>query len=1090
MKYFVDKLINFAAQSGYRPLTATSTQEAFLAAGFQFGSTYPEPMFIQRAYPCPYLAYSNVFESRSNNEDRVNGPLANPTALYKGPNNVIKPRLRDFFPEVWFFDVIAITDRLIKSGGDDNNIGSNVQMVVFNETNKANGIELNLTVPDTITSWRASAYCTTKENGLWFGEPQTLTVTMPFYAEITLPKEMKRGEILHIPISVFILDRKYLKVINDNQNTTTECYEIFVKLHVNDSEWSITTSNHFSGCLCSGDKNTYLLGLLPQRLGHLNITVEAFAIKDSHFCELVHTGDILTFEPDQMNRKLDESKILSDKIRRQIHVIPEGVQHETTLSDIICLNEQQNTSTREFQFKLPENIIKDSLHSYISYSDEVLGPALVNLDNLIRLPTGCGEQNMVLVAPNVYILDYLKSTPTIGLNDNKEKYIQSAQSHITSGYYQQMKYRRDDGSFSAFGKSDKHGSTWLTAFVLRVFGKAYKLQPDLNIDWSSIFNEPTEYLLTHQNNQTGCFEEYGKVLYSPLQGISGIDEIQWKEILLTSYVSSALYEIQTKPTDEDNENKSLNYLGIKKYTTEIQASFKSAFNCLNTKLLNLTSFEEIPTSALVQLSYTYTLIQPVNNNLTIELQNEVIKRKQLTTDQFGTKMYWSDYLHINNTTTDSNVSLSDERQSTYQDKHEPRSLESTAYAFLTLSHMNQSIGDLFSIIRWISSQQKSNGGFYSTQDTVLGLESIAKFSKILGLTRSNNSTELYNDILSISNRMNVDMFTMNDLISLEKRQVINQIELPYTYLNNNDSIIYSLWKLQSNQTQTDCILVQNTFIYNLPEKKDVDKTIKLTFDTIQQNILSDVDCRLANLSICIQLNNIHDTNSINTEQLTLQLGFEDESLKKFTINEQNEISLYFDGFTIEESQYLSDWKKLKRCINVPLKQTHYVQNTKTAIITALQYYTPDESVIVTYQLDECKQAWNITEREITIEPLITTENILINQTTTLETILVNKTQCPICVQQVNDTNLLSDEIFTTVCNYSNGDPIINLNTMNAIAKFIPTNESLISLKLAYNKWMNIFNSTYDDPTNLDEIFGYNCQRLSLILRYVITKLLN
>nr|AAW25290.1 SJCHGC03383 protein [Schistosoma japonicum] len=71
-----------------------------------------------------------------------------------------------------------------------------------------------------------------------------------------------------------------------------------------------------------------------------------------------------------------------------------------------------------------------------------------------------------------------------------------------------------------------------------------------------------------------------------------------------------------------------------------------------------------------------------------------------------------------------------------------------------------------------------------------------------------------------------------------------------------------------------------------------------------------------------------------------------------------------------------------------------------------------------------------------------------------------------------------------------GDPIINLNTMNIIAKFIPTNESLISLKLAYNKWMNIFNSTYDDSINLDEIFGYNCQRLSLILRYVITKLLN
>ncbi|KAK4473284.1 hypothetical protein MN116_004452 [Schistosoma mekongi] len=1003
MKYFVNKLINYAAQIGYRPLVATSTQEAFLAAGFQLGSTYPEPMFIQRAYPCPYLAYSNAFELRSNNNDRMNSPLENPTKSYKGPNNMIKPRLRDFFPEVWLFDVIPITDQLINNAVDDNNNNnnndSNVQTVVFNKTNIPNGIELNLTVPDTITSWRASAYCTTKENGLWFGEPQTLTVTMPFYAEITLPKEMKRGEILHIPISVFILDRKYLKIINNNENTTTECYEVFVKLHVNDTEWSVTTSNHFSGCLCSGDKNTYLVGLLPQRLGHLNITVEALAIKGSHFCELIHTDDILTFEPGQMNKKLNESKILSDKIRRQIHVIPEGVQHETTLSDIICLNEHENTSTREFQFKLPDNIIKDSLHSYISYSDEVLGPALVNLDNLIRLPTGCGEQNMVLVAPNVYILDYLKSTPTIGLNDNKQKYIQSAQSHITSGYYQQMKYRRDDGSFSAFGKSDKHGSTWLTAFVLRVFGKAYKLQLDLNIDWSSIFNEPTEYLLSHQNNQTGCFEEYGKVLYSPLQGISNIDEVQWKEILLTSYVSSALYEIQTKPTDEDIDNRLFNYLNIKKYTTEIQDSFKSAFNCLNKKLLNLSSFEEIPTSVLVQLSYTYTLIQPVNN-LTIILQNELIKRKQLITDEFGTKMYWSDNHHGNNATINCNVSLINEKQLNYQEKYEPRSLESTAYAFLTLSHMNQSISDLFSIIRWISSQQKSNGGFYSTQDTVLSLESIAKFSKILGLTKNNNSTELHNNVLSISNSMNIDMFTMNDTINLEKRQVINQIELPYSYSDNNNnttnnSIIYSLWKLHSNQTQTDCILVQNTFIYNLPEKKDNDKKLKLTYDIIQYNTLSNNNCKLANLSICIQLNNMHHINSINTgmllihvtmvtgwepiiDQLTTQLGSEDDSLKKFTINEQNEISLYFDEFSIEESHYLGDWKKLKRCINLPLKQVNYVENIQKALITALQYYTPNESITMTYQLDECKHAWNLTKPDIINKSFKTTENISVN----------------------------------------------------------------------------------------------------------------
>ena len=32
-----------------------------------------------------------------------------------------------------------------------------------------------------------------------------------------------------------------------------------------------------------------------------------------------------------------------------------------------------------------------------------------NLDNLVRLPTGCGEQNMILLAPNVQVIHYLEN---------------------------------------------------------------------------------------------------------------------------------------------------------------------------------------------------------------------------------------------------------------------------------------------------------------------------------------------------------------------------------------------------------------------------------------------------------------------------------------------------------------------------------------------------------------------------------------------------------------------------------------------------------------------------------------------------------
>lgn len=37
-----------------------------------------------------------------------------------------------------------------------------------------------------------------------------------------------------------------------------------------------------------------------------------------------------------------------------------------------------------------------------------MGTALQNLDSLVQMPRGCGEQNMVLFAPIIYVLQYLE----------------------------------------------------------------------------------------------------------------------------------------------------------------------------------------------------------------------------------------------------------------------------------------------------------------------------------------------------------------------------------------------------------------------------------------------------------------------------------------------------------------------------------------------------------------------------------------------------------------------------------------------------------------------------------------------------------
>lgn len=44
-----------------------------------------------------------------------------------------------------------------------------------------------------------------------------------------------------------------------------------------------------------------------------------------------------------------------------------------------------------------------------SDAGDILGSSMNNLDNLVRMPYGCGEQNMVNFAPNIYVMKYLQT---------------------------------------------------------------------------------------------------------------------------------------------------------------------------------------------------------------------------------------------------------------------------------------------------------------------------------------------------------------------------------------------------------------------------------------------------------------------------------------------------------------------------------------------------------------------------------------------------------------------------------------------------------------------------------------------------------
>uniref|UniRef100_A0A3Q3CXW5 Alpha-2-macroglobulin bait region domain-containing protein n=1 Tax=Haplochromis burtoni TaxID=8153 RepID=A0A3Q3CXW5_HAPBU len=157
-------------------------------------------------------------------------------------------------------------------------------------------------------------------------------------------------------------------------------------------------------------------------------------------------------------------------------------------------------------------------------SGDILGRALKNLDSLLQLPSGCGEQNMALLAPNIFILEYLKDTQQL-TSTIEEK----ATGYLITGYQNQLTYKHTDGSYSAFGTGE--GSTWLTAFVVKCFARAEKF---IHIDPRNI--EESNTWLENQQRENGCFKMSGRLIHIGMKG--GVSD----EVTLTAYITATFLE--------------------------------------------------------------------------------------------------------------------------------------------------------------------------------------------------------------------------------------------------------------------------------------------------------------------------------------------------------------------------------------------------------------------------------------------------------------------------------------------------------------------------------------------------------------------
>ncbi|ABE52600.1 alpha-2-macroglobulin family protein [Methanococcoides burtonii] len=477
---------------------------------------------------------------------------------------------------------------------------------------------LDLNAPDSITKWRLHAVSSGPE-GIGISEAG-LTVFQDFFIDPDLPYAVIRGEEFPVQVQVY----NYLDM---PQN---------VKLTLSGAEWFELV----------GD-DVVEVGVDANSVTHVSFTIRPTRVG-------VQTVELTG----QTTEK-------ADAIRKTIIVEAEGVTREIVDNGIL------KNGTVELDATLPDAIVPDSEKVILSFTPSIVAQTISGVDDLLGMPYGCGEQNMMLFSTDVEVLRYLKAT-----GQQNPEVQAKALTFITTGYQRELTFMHSDGSFSAFGESDGEGSLWLTSFVLSQFSGAR----DLTTIDENIVREAAEWIGSYQK-EDGSWEAVGFVIHEDMMGgVSGT-------YALTAYVTLALDE----------------------YGYAAPIVMENARSYLEAEL----DKQDDPYA----LAIGTLALQKLESDRADESMEKLLELAK--EDENG--VYWG---------------YDDVMPEPYEyggygfHPISSKNVETTAYATLALIETNDPRAS--SSLKWIAAQRNSNGGFSSTQDTVMAFRALMTAAAVAG----------------------------------------------------------------------------------------------------------------------------------------------------------------------------------------------------------------------------------------------------------------------------------------------------------------------------------------------------------------------
>jgi len=339
-------------------------------------------------------------------------------------------------------------------------------------TDERGQASVTMEMADSITTWRLQALASSQRGQLG-SATKGLRVFQDFFIDIDLPVALTQNDEISIPIAVY----NYLP----KKQT--------VNLSLEMEPWFELVSDEAAKSLDIGasDITVVYYRIRAKGIGVHSLTVQA------------------------------QGSRLSDAIKRQIEVLPDGEERRDTWNDRL-------EGTVERTITIPKEAIPDASTILVKIYPGMFSQAVEGLDALLRMPFGCFEQTSSVTYPNVLVLDYLKST-----KQAKPELQMKAEQYINVGYQRLVSFKVKGGGFSWFGNAPAHKV--LTAYGLLEFH-----------DMSRV-HEVDANVITRTQNWLAA-QQKGDGSWEPDQGgiAEGIINRQTDTLRVTAYITWALAE--------------------------------------------------------------------------------------------------------------------------------------------------------------------------------------------------------------------------------------------------------------------------------------------------------------------------------------------------------------------------------------------------------------------------------------------------------------------------------------------------------------------------------------------------------------------